>query len=298
MRDRARYLTARYGGVAITLHWADRAPGRRQPALGLSMVPLPLSPTKLKWYLWHKWIGITVFLVTGRAPRSGGRGTRRRHRCRCPPGSIAPRSLSHRALYALLVRRSRSRGGCTARRPASGRLPRSFPAAEPRAEGPRARRRAAGDAYRAELDTVHACLCPRRQRRSGIISSSGTPCSVACCPLLRPKGTHMTVAPRSRIRLARGAARRARRGGRAGRARRQERNPLHVEADGRQRRRPLRKWTANIVFLPADLAKSSASFDIELASIDLASADSESEVKGPCGSTRRSSPSRISHRRR
>jgi polyisoprenoid-binding protein YceI len=51
---------------------------------------------------------------------------------------------------------------------------------------------------------------------------------------------------------------------------------MGVNVDGR-----FAKWTANIVFLPADLPKSSASFEIQLASIDLASADSESEVKGP-----------------
>ena len=51
---------------------------------------------------------------------------------------------------------------------------------------------------------------------------------------------------------------------------------MGVNVDGR-----FRKWTANVVFLPSDLAKSSASFEIQLASIDLASEDSESEVKGP-----------------
>jgi polyisoprenoid-binding protein YceI len=49
---------------------------------------------------------------------------------------------------------------------------------------------------------------------------------------------------------------------------------MGVNVDGR-----FRKWTANIVFTPADLAKSSASFDIDIGSIDLASADSESEIK-------------------
>lgn len=49
---------------------------------------------------------------------------------------------------------------------------------------------------------------------------------------------------------------------------------MGVNVDGR-----FRKWTANIVFLPADVAKSSASFDIDIGSIDLASADSEGEVK-------------------
>ena len=42
-----------------------------------------------------------------------------------------------------------------------------------------------------------------------------------------------------------------------------------------------RKWKSNIVFLPENLAKSKAEFDIELASIDLQSDDSDSEVKGP-----------------
>jgi polyisoprenoid-binding protein YceI len=41
---------------------------------------------------------------------------------------------------------------------------------------------------------------------------------------------------------------------------------LGVNVDGR-----FRKWKANVVFLPADLAKSKAEFDIDLASIDLAS---------------------------
>ncbi|HEY2862141.1 MAG TPA: YceI family protein [Casimicrobiaceae bacterium] len=42
-----------------------------------------------------------------------------------------------------------------------------------------------------------------------------------------------------------------------------------------------RRWKANIVFLPGDLAHSKADFDIELASIDLASEEAESEVKRP-----------------
>ncbi len=40
-----------------------------------------------------------------------------------------------------------------------------------------------------------------------------------------------------------------------------------------------RKWTANVAFLPKDLAKSKVEVDIDLGSIDLASEDSEKEVK-------------------
>jgi polyisoprenoid-binding protein YceI len=42
-----------------------------------------------------------------------------------------------------------------------------------------------------------------------------------------------------------------------------------------------RKWKANIVFLPKELAKSKADIDIDLTSIDLASEESEAEVKRP-----------------
>ena len=54
----------RYGTAAIALHWLTAALIVANLALGLSMVPLPITPRKLQWYAWHKWIGITVFLLT------------------------------------------------------------------------------------------------------------------------------------------------------------------------------------------------------------------------------------------
>ena len=51
---------------------------------------------------------------------------------------------------------------------------------------------------------------------------------------------------------------------------------MGVNVEGR-----FRKWTANVVFLPAALDKSRAEFDIDLASVDLASTESETELKGP-----------------
>ncbi|HZQ60378.1 MAG TPA: cytochrome b [Casimicrobiaceae bacterium] len=56
--------TERYGNAAVALHWVTAALIVGNLALGLSMVPLPLSPQKLRWYGWHKWVGITVFLLT------------------------------------------------------------------------------------------------------------------------------------------------------------------------------------------------------------------------------------------
>ena len=49
---------------------------------------------------------------------------------------------------------------------------------------------------------------------------------------------------------------------------------MGVDVEGR-----FRKWKANVAFLPKDLAKSRIEFDIDLLSIDLASEDSEKEVK-------------------
>jgi polyisoprenoid-binding protein YceI len=42
-----------------------------------------------------------------------------------------------------------------------------------------------------------------------------------------------------------------------------------------------RKWKANIAFLPKDPGASKAEFEIDLASVDLASDEAEAEIKGP-----------------
>ena len=55
---------AKYSSAAITLHWLTATLVVANLLLGLSMVPLPISPQKLEWYIVHKWIGITIFLVT------------------------------------------------------------------------------------------------------------------------------------------------------------------------------------------------------------------------------------------
>ena len=55
---------ARYTTTAVLLHWIVAALILTGAALGLSMVGLPLSPRKLQWYAYHKWIGVTVFMLT------------------------------------------------------------------------------------------------------------------------------------------------------------------------------------------------------------------------------------------
>jgi cytochrome b561 len=86
----------------MTLHWLAAALVVANLTLGVSMVPLPLSPRKLQWYMWHKWIGITVFLVTCArlAWRAGHRP---------PPAVPMPEwqrraaAASHVLLYVLLT---------------------------------------------------------------------------------------------------------------------------------------------------------------------------------------------------
>ena len=52
-----------YTRTAIALHWFAALLIVCNLALGVSMVDLELSPLKLRLFSYHKWIGITVFLV-------------------------------------------------------------------------------------------------------------------------------------------------------------------------------------------------------------------------------------------
>lgn len=56
--DAPRYTTA-----ALLLHWLMALLLAILFAVGLYMVDLPLSPQKLKIYSWHKWAGVTAFLL-------------------------------------------------------------------------------------------------------------------------------------------------------------------------------------------------------------------------------------------
>ncbi len=52
----------RYTLTAITLHWLMAILVIATFLLGLTMVDIPgLTPTKLKYFSWHKWLGVTVF---------------------------------------------------------------------------------------------------------------------------------------------------------------------------------------------------------------------------------------------
>lgn len=93
----------RFGLVGRLFHWLTALLLIGSFTLGLSMVDLELSPTKFRLYAWHKWIGVTVFLVTflrvlwrlgNPVPSPPDRMPRWQHQLA---------GLSHAALYGLLV---------------------------------------------------------------------------------------------------------------------------------------------------------------------------------------------------
>ncbi|MDY0054667.1 MAG: cytochrome b [Methyloversatilis sp.] len=53
----------RYTRTAMSLHWLIALAIIGMFGFGLYMVELPLSPQKLKFYSYHKWAGVTVFLL-------------------------------------------------------------------------------------------------------------------------------------------------------------------------------------------------------------------------------------------
>jgi cytochrome b561 len=63
----------RYSTPAVVLHWLVALLILAGFPLGIYMVDLPLSPDKLRLYSYHKWIGVTVFVLV--AVRLGWRLT-------------------------------------------------------------------------------------------------------------------------------------------------------------------------------------------------------------------------------
>ena len=96
-------MTLHYTTTAKLLHWLMAVLLIALLALGIYMHDLPLSPLKLKLYAWHKWAGVTAFLLC--VLRLGWRFT---HRPPALPAGMA-RALQmaahagHALLYALML---------------------------------------------------------------------------------------------------------------------------------------------------------------------------------------------------
>ena len=93
----------RYTGVAIALHWLIAFAILGTFLLGQYMTNLQLSPAKLKLYSYHKWIGVTIFLLM--LMRIAWRLA---HRPPLPPASMpawqhSAASIAHFFLYALTL---------------------------------------------------------------------------------------------------------------------------------------------------------------------------------------------------
>lgn len=93
----------RYTRTAIALHWLMAALLLAVLALGFYMHDLPLSPHKLQLYAWHKWAGVSAFVLV--LVRLGWRAS---HRPPALPAGMAAaqRALAqtgHAALYLLML---------------------------------------------------------------------------------------------------------------------------------------------------------------------------------------------------
>lgn len=59
-------MAQRYSLLAIMLHWLIALLIVAAFALGVTMVDIPgITPIKLKYFSWHKWIGVTVLGLAG-----------------------------------------------------------------------------------------------------------------------------------------------------------------------------------------------------------------------------------------
>ena len=54
---------SRYTRTAIVLHWLIALMIVVNFGLGLTMADMDLSPQKLKFFSWHKWVGVTIFML-------------------------------------------------------------------------------------------------------------------------------------------------------------------------------------------------------------------------------------------
>lgn len=92
-----------YTRTAIGLHWLVAIALIATFSVGIYMHELPLSPGKLKIYSWHKWAGVTIFLLVWF--RLVWRIT---HRPPGPPAGMpawqqVAAEIMHRLLYVLMI---------------------------------------------------------------------------------------------------------------------------------------------------------------------------------------------------
>jgi cytochrome b561 len=96
-------VTEHYTRTAVSLHWIIALLIFTAFPLGVYMHDLPLSPDKLRLYSWHKWLGVSIFLLA--VLRVFWRGT---HRPPPLPATMQPwerfaAEAVHYSLYVLIL---------------------------------------------------------------------------------------------------------------------------------------------------------------------------------------------------
>ena len=92
----------RYTNTAIALHWLLAVGLVAIGAFGVYMHGLPLSPWKLRVFAWHKWAGVTAFLVV--IVRLAWRLTHRPPALPASMSAVAARlaHVGHAVIYVLM----------------------------------------------------------------------------------------------------------------------------------------------------------------------------------------------------
>ena len=94
---------SRYTGFAILLHWVMALLILVTWSIAIVVSDMPLSPTRIAGYSWHKWLGVTVFFLV--VVRLLWRSTHPAPELnlRMPAWQERVMKLTHVALYLLMV---------------------------------------------------------------------------------------------------------------------------------------------------------------------------------------------------
>ena len=93
----------RYSSTAIALHWLIALLIIGNFTLGLVMTDIPgLTPTKLRYFSWHKWAGVTILLLATLRLLWRLRSTPPAYPATMAPWQRRGAQLSHSLLYVMM----------------------------------------------------------------------------------------------------------------------------------------------------------------------------------------------------
>jgi cytochrome b561 len=98
-----RNTQARFGVVAQAFHWLTLVLLIGSFTLAFSMTAMPLGLRKLQFYSWHKWVGVTVFLIVILRLAWRLANPVPQQPPSVPLWQRRAAALSHAALYAVLI---------------------------------------------------------------------------------------------------------------------------------------------------------------------------------------------------